>query len=469
MKRLLLIYLSVMLAVMLSCNTKSVDIKSLEGSWEGSLSVGVMSLRTVFNFKAEGDSLVATLDSPDQGVSGIPVGSVSLEDNELIVSAPAVMGEFVGVVVNDTLISGKWSQGDNTMDLSLSKMVKPFVLVKPQEPVAPFPYKEENVTFHNDKFDIDLAGTLTIPEGEGPYKAVIMITGSGAQDRNEELMGHKPFLVIADYLTRKGIAVLRYDDRGVGESEGDYLSATSVDLATDVEAAFDFLKTHPSINPEYIGLAGHSEGGLIAPITASTNKEVAFIVSLAGPGVNGLDIIKRQGADISKSMGLKDKQIQKSSELNSAIYDEIVKEPDLVKASANAEQMLRTYLKKRLLFDKLVDIQLKATMAQLTPESLVWLRSFFLSNPSEYWTKVTCPVLALNGTTDLQVAADVNLPAIEKALKDGGNENYRIELMPGLNHIFQHSETGNPNDYGKIEETISPEVLSIIADWINNL
>jgi alpha-beta hydrolase superfamily lysophospholipase len=275
--------------------------------------------------------------------------------------------------------------------------------------------------------------------------------------------------VIADYLTRNGIAVLRYDDRGVGASEGYYDSATSADLATDVAAAFNFLKTVSVVDTLNIGLIGHSEGGLIAPMVASDNKEVAFIVSLAGPGVNGMDVIIRQSEDISRLMGLKQKKIDKSMAVNREIYNIILNEPDNETASAKVEEYLRSYLKKRLIFKKLVDIQVKATMASMTPDAIAWLRFFFQTDPDNYWSKVECPVLALNGDKDLQVASAVNLPAIVSAVKSSGNERVESIELPGLNHLFQHSETGNPNEYGSIDETFSPEVLDIMANWINSL
>jgi len=470
MKKISILVLAIVMVAMSACGKKTVESGTLAGSWMGSLTVGQQSMRIVFNFTLdENDSITASMDSPDQGAMGIPVGPVTLEANELVVSAQSIMGEYRGTLVNDTLIEGKWSQAGNSLPLTLAKMKEALSTRKPQEPVAPYPYSEEEVTFYNDEFGINLAGTLTLPQGEGPFKAAIMITGSGGQNRNEELMGHKPFMVIADYLTRNGIAVLRYDDRGIGASEGVYASATSAELATDVEAAFQFLKGNPKIDSTYIGLIGHSEGGLIAPIVASSNQEVAFIVSLAGPGVKGMEVILQQGTDIGRAMGAKEKQLQKSQALNEQIYNAIISETDNTKASANAEQILRSYLKKRLILKKLVDIQVNASMASLAPEGLDWFRYFFVTDPATFWVNVDCPVLAMNGGSDLQVEADVNLPAIENALKEGGNNDYEIMLMPGLNHLFQHSESGSPSEYGTIEETFSEGALTAIVQWINKL
>jgi pimeloyl-ACP methyl ester carboxylesterase len=409
----------------------------LPGSWLGKLSVQGIELRLVYNFKLnEKDSLIATLDSPDQGAKNIPLGSVIMEDKKLTIKAPALSGEYNGTITSDTTIEGVWTQRGVNYTVNLKKLKIPFSVNRPQEPKPPYPYTSEEVTFPNDKFNIKLAGTLTMPEGPGPFKAVIMITGSGAQNRNEELMGHKPFLVIADYLSRHGIAVLRYDDRGVGGSQGKYSEATSADLATDAEAAFNFLKNNTKINPAEIGFAGHSEGGLIAPIVAASNPSVGFIVSLAGPGVSGEEIILRQTADISRISGVKESDIKESIETNKKVYAILKKEKDNSKAELKIVDLFRKTQEKKKMSkedtDKAVN-QLKMTFGA---GQYTWFRYFIMTNPSTFWKKVKCPVLALNGEKDLQVAADENLSAIEKALK--GNKSAKTVLLPGLNHLFQH-------------------------------
>jgi alpha-beta hydrolase superfamily lysophospholipase len=318
----------------------------------------------------------------------------------------------------------------------------------------------------NNKFNIQLAGTLTIPAGAGPFKAVILISGSGAQNRNEELLGHKPFLVIADYLSRNGIAVLRYDDRGVGQSQGNYAEATSADLATDAEAAYNFLKNNPKINSREIGLMGHSEGGLIAPIVASSNPGIAFIISLAGPGITGQQIIIRQSQEISRISGISEEKIRKSTATSKKLYAVLRKEKDNKKAEVKILAIYKEMLKKEKSSkedtEKAVN-QLKATFGAQT---YTWFRYFIITDPAIFWKKVKCPVLALNGEKDLQVAADENLPAIEKALKSSGNNSVKTIQLPGLNHLFQHCKTGLPSEYSEIEETFSPEALKIIDDWI---
>jgi len=311
----------------------NIDKNSVTGSWLGSINTGAIELRIIFNLSiVEKDSLVATLDSPDQGAKGIKLGPVTFTSETIKISAGALLAEYNGKIKNDTLIDGKWTKAGSSFDCNLTKLKTVFTINRPQEPKPPFPYTAEDVTFTNEKYNITLAGTLTIPVGTGPFPAVIMITGSGAQNRNEEIMGHKPFLVIADYLTRKGIAVLRYDDRGVGKSQGNYLNATSADFATDAEAAFNYLKSRSMINPQLIGFIGHSEGGLIAPIVAAGNKEISFIVSLAGPGVNGEQIILSQTADLSRLSGVDEVQIKESLSTNKELFNVLKKEADSDKA-----------------------------------------------------------------------------------------------------------------------------------------
>jgi uncharacterized protein len=442
----------------------------LPGSWLGKISTNGIDLRLVFNLKLnDKDSLVATADSPDQGAKNIPLGRVILNDKNLTIQAPTLMGEYKGTITGDSTIDGTWTQRGASFPVNLKKLKMAFTVNRPQEPKPPFPYTSEDVTFTNDKFNINLAGTLTIPSGTGPFKAVILITGSGAQNRNEELQGHKPFLVIADYLSRNGIAVLRFDDRGVGKSQGTQLNVTSADLATDAEAAFIFLKKNPKINQKEIGLMGHSEGGLIAPIVAASNPDIGFIVSLAGPGVTGQQIIIRQGQEISRLSGINEEQIKETTETNKKQYAVLRKEKDNKKAEIKILALYKEILEKNKTSkedtEKAVN-QLKLTFGA---NIYTWFRYFIMTNPATFWKQVECPVLALNGEKDLQVSARENLPAIEKALKSSGNKSVKTVMLPGLNHLFQHSKTGLPSEYGQIEETFSPEALKIIADWISAL
>lgn len=471
MKKLILCF-SLLIVFLISNQTagQNIDKKSVTGSWLGKINTGALPLRIVFNLSViEKDSLVATMDSPDQGAKNIKLGPVTFDGKRIKISAGAMLAEYNGTITNDTLIEGVWIQAGKNLDLNISKLKEVFSVRRPQEPKPPFPYIAEDVVFTNAIFNINLAGTLTIPTGEGPFPAVVMITGSGAQNRNEELMGHKPFLVIADYLSRNGIAVLRYDDRGVGKSQGNYATVTSADLATDAEAAFNFISTNSKINSKAIGFIGHSEGGLIAPIVASKIKRTGFIVSLAGPGVTGEEIILRQAEDIGHASGIPEEQINEGNSTNKKIYSILKTEPDNKKAEENILNVYTEFLVKKNSSQKEIDESVNQLKLSFGPGMYTWLRYFLVTDPAVFWNRVKCPVLALNGEKDLQVSADENLPAIEKALISGGNKNIKTIKLEGLNHLFQHTKTGLPSEYGEIEETFSPEALKIIVDWIRDL
>jgi len=470
MKRIILfLLLSILLTGYVYAQDQT-DKKSVVGSWLGRLEVSSIALRIVFNISLiDQDSIVATLDSPDQGATGIKIGPVTLDGREISIKAPLLMAEYIGTIKNDTLIEGKFNQAGQTLTLNLTKQRNAFVMNRPQEPRPPFPYISEEVNFTNEKAGIKLAGTLTIPDGEGPFPSVILITGSGPQNRNEELMGHKPFWVIADHLSRLGIAVLRYDDRGVGQSQGSPLDATSFDFAEDVEAAFNFLKTRNGIDPELVGLAGHSEGGFITPIVASNNPDVAFIISLAGTGVTGEKILNRQNQDINLASGAEAKDVKKGISINRKLFAVLKKESDNTKAEKRIAEVYKKALVREKKSPEEIDQALKQLNGSMSPVSYNWIRYFLSTDPALFWKKVKCPVLALNGEKDLQVAAGINLPAIEKAVRSGGNKSVTTIRFPELNHLFQHCKTGLPVEYGEIEETFSPEVLKIMSDWINGL
>jgi pimeloyl-ACP methyl ester carboxylesterase len=449
---------------------KFIEKKSLAGSWLGKISANGSELRLIFNMKLnDKDSLIVTADSPDQGAKNIPLGRLILNNEKLTIQAPLLLAEYNGTIINDTTINGIWTQNGVDYPVNLKKLKAPFTLSRPQEPKPPFSYISEDVTFNNNKFNIQLAGTLTIPEGEGPFPAAIMITGSGPENRNEEIFGHKPFLVISDWLTRNGIAVLRYDDRGVGKSKGSYATATSADLATDAEAAFEFLKLDPKINSGAIGLIGHSEGGLIAPIVASSNPDISFIVSLAGIGVSGEQILDRQRADISRLSGVSEDNINESTETFRKFYAVLKEEKDNEKAEVKILAIIKEILEKKKTPVEEGEKAVRQLKSSFGAAKYTWFRYFLFTDPAIFWEKVKCPVLALNGEKDLQVAADENLPAIEKALRSTGNNSVKTVKLPELNHLFQHCKQGLPAEYGQIDETFSPEALKIISDWIIGL
>jgi pimeloyl-ACP methyl ester carboxylesterase len=442
------------------------------GPWMGKLNVGAIQLRLGINLSVDNSgNITALLDSPDQNTFGIKTDSTVISGVNITIKASKLMASYVGTLApGDSAINGKWTQGAQTFDLNLKKTLAPVVLKRPQDPKPPFPYKSEEITFHNDKANIDLAGTLTIPEGKGPFPAVILITGSGPQDRDEALMGHKPFLVIADYLSRNGIAVLRYDDRGVANSKGTFATGTTFDFADDAEAGLTWLKKQPLIDVKKVGLAGHSEGGLIAPIVASRNNNVNFIILIAGPGVSGKDILIAQSTLISEKSGIKPEEIEKTSKLNKAIYEAIMNEKDNTIALANAKKIMADAInKENSLSETVKAAQINTIEAKITPLLSPWFRTFMELDPKQYLLKTKCPVLALNGTKDLQVPYQVDLEAIDKYLKQAGNKNYTIMKIEGVNHLFQHADTGLPTEYGTIEETFAPEALKAMSDFILKL
>jgi len=455
--------------IIVSAQQQDTSEISIEGIWQGKLKVPGTELRIVFKISKNPDgTLTATLDSPDQGVTGIPVEEVIFEDNTLRLEVKSAGAVFEGKVSEDFLvIEGEWKQSGGVFPLTVKRVDKAIEILRPQVPKKPYPYTEEEVAYENKEAGITLAGTLTLPPGKGPSPAVLLISGSGPQDRNETIYNHHPFLVLADYLTRQGIAVLRVDDRGVGESTGDFSQATSVDFASDVLAGIEYLKTRKEINPEQIGLIGHSEGGLIAPMVAVKSPDVAFIILMAGTGLTGEEILYLQGALISRAMGVSEEDIAKNRQFNEKIFSLIKEEKDKKTIEEKLRQMfmedwaeLNEEEKSRIGDPEVfLEAQLKSLLSP-------WLKFFLTYDPKPTLNKVKCPVLAINGEKDLQVPPKENLSAIEEALKVGGNQNYTIKELPGLNHLFQTAQTGLPAEYAKIEETISPVALKIISDWI---
>jgi uncharacterized protein len=436
---------------------KAAAPSDIDGAWMGTLETGAISLRVIFHITNTDDGLTATLDSPDQGMKGIPTTSVTRADANLKIEVKSIGGVFEGKISKDlSAIDGNWSQGGGTLPLVLKRVKDQAELVRPrpQNPVKPYPYREEDVSYENKAQNVTLAATFTIPQGKGPFPGVLLITGSGPQDRDESLMGHKPFLVLSDYLTRKGIAVLRADDRGVGKSTGVFGIATTADFATDVEAGVAYLKTRAEVDPHKIGLIGHSEGGIIAPMVAARNPDVAFIVMLAGSGVRGDEILMEQGTLIAEVAGESKEKVEKNAATERQLLTMVENEKD----NAVLDKELREKLA-----DDVPEPQLGMEIKQVTSP---WFRYFISYDPATALRKVKCPVLALAGEKDLQVPPKQNLPAIRKALEEGGNTHFEIDELPGLNHLFQTAETGAPSEYAEIEETMSPVAMEKIASWI---
>jgi len=452
-------------------NDSAGDIREIEGIWMGNLKVpGGLELRIVFNISTSPDgSIKASMDSPDQGVTGIPVETVSYKDGNFNLEVKSIKGSFEGIYKesNET-IEGEWKQAGSALPLVLNRIEKAPDTHRKQDPVKPYPYTEEEVVYENKEAGIKLAGTLTLPQSEGPFPAVILITGSGPQNRNEGVFGHRPFLVLSDHLTRRGIAVLRVDDRGIGGSTGNFSQATTEDFAEDVLAGVEFLKSRREIDSSRIGLIGHSEGGLIAPIVAVKSPDVAFIVLMAAPGLTGEEILYLQSDLIAKAGGASNETIARNEALMRRMFS-VVKEEE---NNTIAEEKLRNILRAEMVNMSEQEREnlgySEATIdSQATGLSSPWMRFFLTYDPKPILMKVKCPVLAINGEKDLQVPPEENLRAIDEALKAGGNKDYTVKELPGLNHLFQTAKTGSPSEYAKIEETISPAALEIIGNWIS--
>lgn len=429
----------------------------IDGDWLGTLDTGMGTLRVVLHIVNTSEGLTATMDSPDQNAKGIPVTSIARNASSLKFEVKTIGGSYDGKIAADLgSFSGTWTQGGRSLPLMLKRVKSAAELERrrPQTPIKPYPYREEEVSYKNPAANIELAATLTIPEGKGPFPAVLLMSGSGPHDRDETLMGHKPFLVLADYLTRSGIVVLRADKRGVGKSGGDYSTAVMADFASDADAGVAYLKGLPEVNPLKIGLLGHSEGAVEAPMAAVHNSDVAFVVMMAGPAVPGDQLLPEQMRRIEKAAGKSADEIEKDL----AVQREILAIVERDKDDATLDQDLREKLAGKVP-EAQMGMQVKAV-------SSPWFRGLLVYDPAPMLAKLTCPVLAINGEKDVQVPPQQNLPVIRKALESSGNKNYKVEELPNLNHLFQTATTGGISEYSEIEETMSPVAMEKVASWI---
>jgi hypothetical protein len=435
----------------------------LDGDWTGAITPGPLKLRLVFHFETKNGVTSGELTSLDQGGTKIPFSAVTRNNASIDVTIAAIGGDYQGALSPDAQsISGTWSQGGQSLPLTLTKQApgsSALDLKRPQEPHPPYPYRSEDVVYDGSG-GIKLAGTLTLPGGKGPFATAILIAGSGPHNRDEALMGHKPFLVLADYLTRHGIAVLRSDKRGIGQSGGAYATATSQDFADDVESAIAYLKSRPEIDHARVGLVGHSEGGLIAPMVAAKDRSVVFIVLMAGPGMKGDELLPLQGKLVGLAMGRTEEQADAIASFDRGLYAAMApaKTTEAAAADANA------YLAKAAAASPQYAEQIKAVDKTVPLLASPWFRFFLSYDPLPTLKQVKCPVLAIDGEKDLQVPAKENLTLIRTAL--AGNPDVQVIELPGLNHLFQTARTGALTEYGEIEETMSPKALELVTDWI---
>jgi len=446
--------------------------------WEGFVELpGGLKL----NFEVSLDKDSGTISIPQQAAKDLALSDVSVAETikfTLKVPNPAANAVWEFTPAAD----GKTAEGTlKQMGQEFKSSMKALAageaakgMKRPQEPKAPFPYKNEEVSVKVEKGGHFLSGVLSVPEGEGPFPGVILVSGSGPQDRDEQLLGHKPFLVLADHLTRKGIAVLRYDDRGVGKSTGDFAAGTSDDFADDALAAVTFLAARPEIDAKQVGIIGHSEGGLIAPMVAAASPVPTFIVLLAGPGMPGSDLLVLQGRLISEAGGTKPEDAARNAEASRRVLEMFRdNKPDSEIRSAilkiiESELAIEPSTKDKPAEERVKIANESATQQMLTMAS-PWMRRFLQIDPTVALRKVKIPVLALNGEKDLQVPPKENLAGIAEALKVAGNVNVTTKELSGLNHLFQTSKTGAPSEYADIEESFAPAALDAVSTWILEL
>jgi alpha-beta hydrolase superfamily lysophospholipase len=447
------------------------------GRWEGPIALpGALQLRLRINLDRAGDGWTATFDSPDQGATGIVTDSVRIAGDTLALRVPSAQGRLRAVLRADGVLDGTWSQGPGSFPIVLRRLTGPVENLRPQHPTPPFPYDAEAVRFTNAAAQVELAGTLTLPHGDGPFPAVALVTGSGPQDRDQTLFGHKTFLVLSDHLTRAGIAVLRYDDRGVGESGGDFAAATSIDFADDAAAAVEFLKRHPRVNAGAVGLIGHSEGGLIAPLVATgtsgaTRADLAFAVLLAPPALSGEALLYLQGAAIAHAGGATDSAISVGRRVQERIFAVIrAADDDVLRREALREVF-------RQIVDEMGPADRAAQGIQPGQDSVwierqvglvgtAWFRTFLMYDPRPTLEQLTIPTLAVFGGLDLQVPPEGNRAELSAALAAAGNKRSTVTVFPELNHLLQTARTGSPAEYGTIRETLAPAVLDAVTAWI---
>lgn len=432
----------------------------ITGTWQGVLDVSGKKLRLEFVIGEENGVYNAYMNSLDQGANHIEADTVSFIDREIKVMMMLIAGTYEGRINDEgTKITGLWSQGGVEYILDLEKGL--FDEIKSA-------HYEKEVVIENEKANLSLAGTLLLPEEKGIFPLAIFITGSGAQDRNETIMGHQPFRVISEHLASKGIASYRFDDRGVGASTGDFSMATSEDFASDVDAVVTHFLQYENIDKEQIVLIGHSEGGMIAPMVATMNEEVDALVLLAGTGVSGGEIIAKQVETIiMNTPGIEEKVRKDQIELQFQIIELVREYETEEKFEKDIREVFEKTFKDYTMEEKnLYGYTEENLEAQIKTLASPWYRFFVTYDPSEALEQITIPVLALNGTKDVQVDAKQNLTAIEESLQKAGNDKVTVIELEGLNHLFQTAKTGLPKEYATIEETIAPKVLEIISDWI---
>lgn len=436
------------------------------GHWEGAIELPGAFLGILVDLtRGEDGAWSGTIDIPMQGAKGLKLEGIEVSPDTLRFRIAGIPGNPTFLAVNPgERIEGSFTQGGESLPFHLGREAIE-APKRPQEPKPPYPYREEEVTYSSG--EITLAGTLTLPEGAGPFPGAVLVSGSGAQNRDEELLGHKPFHVLADHLTRAGIAVLRVDDRGVGGSGGHTMTSTTADFAGDALAGVAFLRGRDEIDARRVGIIGHSEGGLVGPLAASRSDQVAFVVMMAGTGVTGAEVVQRQSIEIDRAAGLAEPVIAMQRELMPRLLELTRAQADSAQVHAEMHRLAAPHLESA---PDSIRTSMEAVRDQFVQEAIAmgapWFRYFMDYDPRVALRQVKVPVLVLNGEKDLQVIPDQNLPEIEKALAEAGNADVTVRRLPDLNHLFQPAQTGSPMEYASIETTIDPSVLELISGWI---
>lgn len=453
-------------------NDSTVEVSKLSGSWTGALDIGAVRLSLVFNLTESDGEILATLDSPDQGAKGIPLDEVTFDGATIHIASQKMKAIFTGKL-NDqnNKIEGTWSQRGREFPLVLKRFEGTPVRLRPQTPQPPYPYQVEEISYPHQTGKFDLAGTITIPNSKGLSPAIILVSGSGAQDRDESIFEHKPFAVLADYLTKCGIIVLRVDDRCVGGTgtDGNPNDDTTADFATDVHSGLAYLRSRKEVDPTKIGIIGHSEGALIGTIVAAEDTSIAFLVLLAGPGVPGHEMLSLQSEKIARASGASAAAIADLQSLQNKIFSIIRNQPNIEAGKRQAREILLAEYAK-LTEDERKSIGSAEDFAEHHSSviGIPWFRYFISYDPRTVLAKVQCPVLALTGEKDLQVPPEQNLPAIQQTLLQGQAKDVTIKELASLNHLLQTAKSGLVTEYGEIEETISPLPLKEISDWLTS-
>ncbi len=453
----------------------SVEAQSpFAGNWEGKLNVGP-GLRIIFHVTEDAaGNYTTTMDSPDQGATGLAVEKTEVKGDSLFLNIAVVGGKYAGKLSDGKTLSGELHQGQHAMALNLVKTENTSAYNRPQTPKGPFSYKSEEVTYTNADNSISYGATITIPQGNGPFPAILLITGSGPQNRDEEIFEHKPFAVLADALTNDGFVVLRVDDRGTGKTTGSFMTATTEDFVQDARTSLQYLQNRKEVNTKKAGLLGHSEGGLIAEIIAASNKNIDFIVLTGAPGIPIPQLMAEQNEQVLLKAGMSKELTTKYLGLYKDICHAVTTTSDREQAKKMIAETVKTW---RSHTDSLTVMATTGIHDEASEQKLIdrmtaeftrpWTRQFLSYDPQSYIRKISCKVLAIGGEKDIQVVSAGNLAGIKAALEKSKSKSYEVKELPELNHLMQTCITCTIDEYKQLEETISPLAINTIKDWLD--